>query len=76
MERFCYTSHFRFVSGHEKHIARIAVLSDKMASKVLPEIAKHFVHPVLKHFPQDQNEEALRWLAHALPDQIVPEIIS
>lgn len=45
-----FTSHFRFVSGHEKHIARIAVLSDKMASRVLPEIAKHFVHPVLKHF--------------------------
>ena len=45
-----FTAHFRFVSGHEMHIARIAVLSDKMASRVLPEIAKHLVHPVLEHF--------------------------
>lgn len=32
-----FTSHFRFVSGHKKHIARIAVLSDKMVSRLLPD---------------------------------------
>ena len=58
-----FTSHFRFVSDREKHIACLAVLSDTMASRVLPEIAKHLVHPVLA-FCTSWNEEALRRLVH------------
>ena len=57
-----FIAHLRFVGGHEKHIARIAVVSDSHALTLMPEIASHFLHAELKHFPLDQKEEAMQWL--------------
>jgi hypothetical protein len=58
-----FITHLRFVGGHEKRIARVAVVSDSPALTLMPEIASHFLHPDLQHFPLNQTEAAMQWLS-------------
>jgi SpoIIAA-like len=61
-------SHLRFVRNHERHITRIAAVSDSAILSILPLIAAHFVHAEVKHFEFDERERALAWLGEgALP---------
>ena len=60
-------SHFRFVRGHHKQIRRVAIVSDSTVLTIAPKIADHFVAAEIRHFPADQNEQALAWLREAAP---------
>ncbi|QFT55103.1 hypothetical protein FIU95_11105 [Microbulbifer sp. THAF38] len=55
-------SHFRFVQDHEKHIQRIAVVSDNPVLKFMPHLVCHFISAEVRPFPQDEYSEALAWL--------------
>jgi hypothetical protein len=55
--------HLRFIRGHHREIAKVAVVSDARALDIAPRIARLFVSARLRHFPGDALEEALDWVA-------------
>lgn len=57
-------SHLRFVKDHQKHIARVAVVTDSTVLSVLPKIASHFVKAEVQHFDYDKKDLALLWVAN------------
>jgi hypothetical protein len=54
-------SHLKFVSGHHRHIERIAVVTDSYLLKIVPLIAL-FVNAEVRHFPSKEKDSALTWL--------------
>ena len=56
-------SHMTFVKDHQRHIQRIAVVSDNGFLSVMPRVASHFVQGEVRHFAAGQKEEALAWLS-------------
>ena len=56
-----FTQHIRFVKGHHKKVARVAIATDSAIMSLTPNIAKHFVSAELKHFDYDNIEEAKKW---------------
>ena len=55
-------AHLKFVREHHRKIAKIAVVSDSGFLAFAPKVAGHFVQAEIRHFPQSQRDEALRWL--------------
>ena len=56
-------SHFRFIHDHHQRIRRVALVTDEPLARFVPPLARHFVRAELRHFPGDQREAALAWLA-------------
>ncbi|MCX2933975.1 STAS/SEC14 domain-containing protein [Mycobacterium sp. CVI_P3] len=56
-------SHFRFVRDHQKHVKKVAVVTDSVLGDFAQHLASHFVSAEIKHFPADQMEEAKQWIA-------------
>ncbi|MCA9499686.1 MAG: STAS/SEC14 domain-containing protein [Nitrospira sp.] len=57
-----FLAHMRFIESHHRKITRLAVVSDSRLLTEVPKIAAHLVHAVVKHFPESEYEDALRWL--------------
>ncbi|HME78361.1 MAG TPA: STAS/SEC14 domain-containing protein [Mycobacterium sp.] len=55
-------THFRFVRDHQKHIKKVAVVTDSALGDIAPHLASHFVSAQIKHFPAGQVEEATQWI--------------
>jgi len=55
-------SHFRFVREHEKHIKKIAVVTDSHLADVAEHLGSHFVAAQVRHFPAGQVEQARQWI--------------
>ena len=55
-------SHFRFVRDHQKHIKRVAVVTDSALGNVAEHLASHFVSAEIKQFPGGQTEAARHWI--------------
>ena len=55
-------AHLKFVRDHHRKIQKIAVVSDSSFLSFAPKIASHFVRAEIRHFPQSNREEAIRWL--------------
>lgn len=55
-------SHIRFIKDHQRHIARVAAVTDSGFLSVLPSIANYFVHADVRHFPYRDKQVALDWL--------------
>jgi hypothetical protein len=62
-----FLAHVRFIKDHHKKIARLAVVSDSALLAELPRIAAHLVHVQVKHFPEAEYEDAMRWLKPSTP---------
>jgi hypothetical protein len=58
-------SHLQFVRNHERHITRLATVSDSEVLTILPEIAKHFMRAEVRHFAFDDEPAARAWLTAA-----------
>ncbi|GAB2898815.1 STAS/SEC14 domain-containing protein [Microbulbifer echini] len=58
-------SHFRFVHDHEKHIQRIAVVSDNPVLKFMPHLVCHFISAEVRPFTPGEYSEALEWLENS-----------
>jgi hypothetical protein len=51
-------THFRFVRDHQKHIKKVAVVTDSHLADVAEHLGSHFVSARIQHFPAGQIEQA------------------
>ncbi len=65
-------SHVKFVKNHERHIRKIAVVSDSGFLSVMPSIVSHFIHAEVRHFAGGEKTQALAWLE----DNGAPELLN
>lgn len=56
-------AHFRFVRDHQRHISRIALVTDSALGNVAEHLASHFVSAEIRHFPAGQLAAAKAWIA-------------
>ena len=55
-------THFRFVRDHQKHVKKVAVVTDSHVADVAEHLASHFVSATIRHFPAEQVEQARQWI--------------
>ena len=55
-------THFRFVRDHQKHIKKVAVVTDSHLADVAEHLGSHFVSAKIQHFPAGQLEQARQWI--------------
>jgi hypothetical protein len=55
-------THFRFVRDHQKHVKKVAVVTDSHVGDVAEHLASHFVSATIRHFPAEQIEQARQWI--------------
>ncbi len=55
-------THFRFVRDHQKHIKKVAVVTDSHLGDLAEHLASHFVSAKIRHFPADQQDQARQWI--------------
>lgn len=55
-------THFRFVREHQKHIKKVAVVTDSHLADVAEHLGSHFVSAEIRHFPAGQVEQAREWI--------------
>ena len=55
-------THMRFVRNHEKHVKRIAVVTDSHLGDVAEHLASHFISAEIRHFPADEMMQAQAWI--------------
>jgi len=55
-------THFRFVRDHQKHIKKVAVVTDSHLADVAEHLGSHFVSAEIRHFPAGQVEQARQWI--------------
>jgi hypothetical protein len=55
-------THFRFVRDHQKHVKKIAVVTDSHLGDVAEHLTSHFVSAKIRHFPAGQEEQARQWI--------------
>mgnify|MGYP001550154934 CR=1 FL=1 len=58
-------AHFRFVRDHEKHIGKIALVTDSVMGDVAEKLASHFVSAQIQHFPAGQVDAAVQWITNS-----------
>lgn len=56
-------THFRFIRDHQKHIKKIAVVTDSHIGDVAEHLTSHFVAAQVRHFPGGEIEQARAWIA-------------
>lgn len=56
-------THLRFVRNHQKHMKRIAVVTDSSLGDFAEHLASHFVSAEIRHFPTGQGEAAKQWIS-------------
>lgn len=55
-------THIRFVRNHEKHVKKIAVVTDSHLGDVAEHLASHFISAEIRHFPADEMMQAQAWI--------------
>jgi hypothetical protein len=55
-------AHFRFVRSHQKHIRKIALVTDSALGNVAEHLASHFVSAEIRRFPAGEREAAEQWI--------------
>lgn len=55
-------THFRFVRDHQKHITKVAVVTDSHIGDLAEHLASHFVSAKIRHFSAGQTDEARQWI--------------
>ncbi|MDC8983075.1 STAS/SEC14 domain-containing protein [Mycobacterium marinum] len=55
-------NHFRFIRDHQKHVKKIAVVTDSHLGDVAEHLTSHFVSAEVRHFPAGQVEQAQQWI--------------
>lgn len=59
-------AHFKFVMDHQRHIKRVAAVTDSDIVSILPRIVEHLVHPEVRQFSSNETGRALAWLEDGL----------
>jgi len=55
-------THFRFVREHQKHVKKVALVTDSHLGDIAEHLASHFVSAKIRHFPGDQVDQARHWI--------------
>ena len=55
-------AHMKFVGEHQKLIARVAAVSDSSILSIMPSMVDHFTKADVKHFPFEDQDQAMNWL--------------
>lgn len=55
-------THFRFVRNHEKHVKKVAVVTDSRIGDLAAHLGAHFISAKVQHFPAGQVEQARKWI--------------
>ena len=55
-------AHFRFVRDHQKHIKKIALVTDSALGNVAEHLASHFLSAEIRHFSAGEIEAAKQWI--------------
>lgn len=55
-------SHLKFVKDHQKHIAKVAAVTDSGFLSIMPRVVDHFVHAEVRHFDYADRQAAMDWL--------------
>ncbi len=55
-------AHFRFVRDHQRHIRKIALVTDSALGNVAEHLTSHFVSAEIRHFPAGDIEAAKQWI--------------
>jgi hypothetical protein len=58
-----FASHLRFVKGHQRKVARIALCTDSKLGDVAPRLARHFVKAEVRAFKAAEFDAAKGWAA-------------
>lgn len=58
-------THFRFVRDHQKHVKKIAVVTDSHFGDVAEHLTSHFVSAQIKHFPGGELDQARAWITES-----------
>ena len=58
-------SHLRFVRDHQKHVKKIAVVTDSHLGDVAEHVTSHFTSAQIKHFPAGEIDQARQWIVGA-----------
>jgi hypothetical protein len=56
-------AHFRFVQEHQRHVGRIALVTNSSLGNVAERLASHFVAAEIRHFPAGELAAAKAWVA-------------
>jgi hypothetical protein len=56
-------AHFRFVHDHQRHIGRIALVTNSALGNVAERLASHFVSAEIRHFPTGELTAAKAWVS-------------
>ena len=56
------TAHLKFIAAHHRSIERVAVVTESRFLRVIPRLARYFVHPTIRVFAFEETEKALGWL--------------
>jgi SpoIIAA-like len=56
-------AHLKFVKGHHRKIARVALCTDSALGAVAPKIGRHFVQAEIRAFKSSELEPAKAWAA-------------
>lgn len=54
-------AHFKFIRDHQKHIKKVALVTDSAMAHVAENLVTHFISAKIKHFPAGQIEAATQW---------------
>ena len=55
-------THFRFIRDHQKHVGRIAVVTDSHIGDFAARLGSHFISAKIRQFPAGQVEQAREWI--------------
>lgn len=58
-------THIRFVRDHQKHVKKVAVVTDSHLGDFAEHLASHFITAEIRSFPADQIEQARGWIIGA-----------
>lgn len=56
-------THLRFVRDHQKHVKKVAVVTDSQLGDLAEHLASHFISAEIRHFPAGEMAEARSWIA-------------
>ena len=56
-----FLAHARFIRTHHEIVKKIAIVGDSFALSNLPAIADHFVTAEVRHFAQNELDQARKW---------------
>jgi len=56
-------THLRFVRDHQKHVKKVAVVTDSHLGDAAEHLASHFVSAEIRSFPAGGIDDAKAWIA-------------